>query len=278
MDWSIRIGRYLFAASMALFGVLHLGYASGSTFAVGAPWVLYGPLWGFLTAAVLLGASVRIATSARARLGASVLAGALLLYALCSYAPGLLHNIRAGGSWTGMGEILSLSGAAFVLAGTLGPAADDARPSSAIAPGRVLYAVPLIIFGVQHFIYAPFVVALIPGWIPSPYFWAYFVGVAFIAASLSLLTGWKAQWAAALLGVQFGLWVLIVHIPRALVVIRQGNEWTGAGVALGMCGGAWLLAGTIRSSAGVRVPQSANAARGRGPLPVRPGEIQQSRV
>jgi uncharacterized membrane protein len=53
--------------------------------------------------------------------------------------------------------------------------------------GRVCLAAFLISSGVQHFLFAPFVVTLVPAWVPAPLFWSYFAGVALIAGGVGLL-------------------------------------------------------------------------------------------
>jgi len=115
-----------------------------------------------------------------------------------------------------------------------------------LVAGRFLFAISLVVFGAQHFLYAKFVATLVPSWIPGHLFWAYFVGVAFVAAALSIAIGKNARLAATLLGLMFILWVLTLHLPRVAAHPHDGNEWTSAFVALAMCGGAWLVAGTSK--------------------------------
>jgi len=103
-----------------------------------------------------------------------------------------------------------------------------------------------VIFGVQHFMYAKFIATLIPVWIPGHLFWAYFVGVAFVATALSIATKIQGRLAAALLGLMFLLWVIVLHAPRVVAAAHDGNEWTSAFVALAMSGGAFLVAGALR--------------------------------
>jgi uncharacterized membrane protein YphA (DoxX/SURF4 family) len=107
--------------------------------------------------------------------------------------------------------------------------------------GRYLYAVALIVFGIQHFQYAAFIATLIPNWIPAHLFWAYFVGVAFFGASLSIVSRIQVRLATGLLGLMFLTWVLILHIPRAVTATHGSNEWTSLFVALAMAGGALIL-------------------------------------
>src|SRR6266849_7305594 len=108
--------------------------------------------------------------------------------------------------------------------------------------GRLFIAIALVVFGVQHFMYAGFVAGLVPAWMPGRLFWAYFVGAAFFAAAAGILYKLMARPAATMLGVMFFLFVVLLHIPRIAGNSSNGNEWTSGFVALAMCGGAWILA------------------------------------
>src|SRR5260370_28715918 len=108
--------------------------------------------------------------------------------------------------------------------------------------GRVFVAFSLVVFGVQHFIYGGFVDTLVPALMPGRLFWAYFVGVAFVAAAAGIFVEMLERPAATMLGVMFFLFVALLHIPRIIGNSSNGNEWTSGFVALAMCGGAWILA------------------------------------
>ncbi len=108
--------------------------------------------------------------------------------------------------------------------------------------GRIFVAISLVVFGVQHFMYGGFVAGLVPAWMPGRLFWAYFVGVAFVAAAVGIFIEMMARPAATMLGVMFFLFVVLLHIPRIVGNSSNGNEWTSGFVALAMCGGAWILA------------------------------------
>jgi uncharacterized membrane protein len=112
-----------------------------------------------------------------------------------------------------------------------------------ISPGRIFIAISLVVFAIQHFLYANFVATLVPAWIPGRLFWAYFVGVAFVAAAIGAVVPKMTRPAGILLGILFFLFVVTLHIPRIAAHSRDGNEWTSGFVALAMCGGAWILAG-----------------------------------
>jgi uncharacterized membrane protein len=112
-----------------------------------------------------------------------------------------------------------------------------------ISPGRIFIAISLLVFGIQHFLYANFVATLVPAWMPGRLFWAYFVGVAFVAAAIGAVVQRMTRPAGILLGILFFLFVVTLHITRIAAHSRDGNEWTSGFVALAMCGVAWILAG-----------------------------------
>jgi uncharacterized membrane protein len=112
--------------------------------------------------------------------------------------------------------------------------------------GRVLFGVPMIIFGIQHFIYADFVVTLMQPWLPWRPFWTYFCGVALIAAGLALTDDRLTRLAATLLGVMIFLFVLLVHIPQALLLSADPHQWTYLTQAFTFSGFAFLLASTSK--------------------------------
>src|SRR5262249_56813851 len=101
--------------------------------------------------------------------------------------------------------------------------------------------------GMQHFLFAPFVDTLVPTWIPpSARFWTCFAGVALIAGGVGMMVPKTRRLAAALSGLMIFLWVLVLHIPRALAASESQlrNEWTAVFEALAMSGIALVLAGT----------------------------------
>jgi uncharacterized membrane protein/uncharacterized membrane protein YphA (DoxX/SURF4 family) len=227
-----KLGRFLFAVGMAGFGIQFLVHALLAGPAPGPPWSPGRPLWAYSTAILLIAAAVCIATGKKMRLAAVLLAILLLLRALLVFAPRLVANIHDPGPWTSGFEILAMAGASLVVAGT------------AAELGRLLFASLLVVVGTQHFLYARFVATLVPAWIPGRLFWAVFVGVAFFAAALAIVAKKSSSLAATLLGLMFFLWVFIVHLPRVAASPHDGKEWTSALVALAMCGGAWVVAGS----------------------------------
>jgi uncharacterized membrane protein YphA (DoxX/SURF4 family) len=111
--------------------------------------------------------------------------------------------------------------------------------------GRSLFAISMVVFGAQHFMYAGFIATLIPAWIPVHLFWVYLTGTGMIVAGFSIATGILASLASMSMGLMFLLWFLLLHAPRVAASPRNGDEWTSALVALALSGGSFLLASTF---------------------------------
>jgi len=118
-----------------------------------------------------------------------------------------------------------------------------------LAPAFI--AIPMAIFGVQHFIYLQFVADFIPAWIPWRTFWACFTGVALVASAVGILFRIWDRWAATLLGSMIFLWVILLHTSRIAAKPDDFSEWRGIFQALAMSGCGFVLSAflTRRKSA-----------------------------
>ena len=251
MDNSIRLGRVLFAVGMMALGIQALiRSAFVPALEPAPPWLGGQPMLAWLGGLVLIAAGAAALLGWQARRAASILGALLLLWILLLHLPRLAMNPRNGGAWTGAFECLALSGSAWVLAGLLetGQAIRsgwDRTVDRAARLGRFCFGLSLPAFGILHFIYIDYVASVIPGWIPGHVFWGYFTGVAHVAAGAAIVSGIRAHLAATLLGLMFGSWVLILHIPRVAERLHDPNEWCSLLIATALCGGAWLIAGSL---------------------------------
>lgn len=247
MDGLSRFGRIVFGVTMVLFGLLYFFHSRGTGPAPGPPWTSETGAWAWLIGAGFLAAGICIVTRMWARVATLLLAAVFLLRVLFIFLPGIIRNLHDPGPWTSGAEVMALGAAALVLAGEL-ELSNSMSWESLVLVGRLLFAAALVVFGVQHFLYAKFIATLVPAWIPGHLFWAYFVGVAFIGTALSLATKIQGRLAGALLGLMFLLWVVMLHAPRVVAAPHNGNEWTSAMIALAMCGGSFVLAGALRQA------------------------------
>jgi uncharacterized membrane protein len=112
--------------------------------------------------------------------------------------------------------------------------------------GRLFYAIPLAVFAGEHFTLGRLMAGGIPAWIPAHVFWVYFVGVALVAAALSIVVKKHSQLAATLLGTMILLFVVLLHIPRVAANPHDRISWAVALRDLSFSGGAFAFAGAQR--------------------------------
>jgi uncharacterized membrane protein YphA (DoxX/SURF4 family) len=123
-----------------------------------------------------------------------------------------------------------------------------------VALANLCFAIPLAIFGAEHLSGARFIMLAIPSYMPWRLFWAYFVGVALLCASLSIATKIQVRWSALLFGIMMFLFVAMLHIPRALVNPGARIPWTIVIREMSFAGGAWILAGAaMRGQSGSKL-------------------------
>ena len=251
MNKLIKQGPLLFAIAILSYGAENLACAHYGITVRGVPWFPVNPFLGYLTGIALIAASLSIVFNVRARLTAILLGILFLLYVLFLEAALVVAKPMNIGIRTVFFEALSMGGAALTLAAIL-PAGAASRQWDSVLDkliwsGPYLFAVSLIVFGVDHFLILDFIASLVPAWIPWHLFWAYFTGAAFIAAGIAILIGRMDRLGATWLGIMFMLWFLLLHSPRVVNAFRSHNpnvqnEWSSAFIALGMCGGCWIVA------------------------------------
>jgi uncharacterized membrane protein len=114
--------------------------------------------------------------------------------------------------------------------------------------GRLCLAIPMAVFGTEHFTDTADIAALVPNWIPAHIFWTYLVGVALLAAALSITVKVQSRLAATLVGAMFFSFVVLMDIPA--VVAEPGNRifWALALRELAFASGALAFASSQMSA------------------------------
>jgi uncharacterized membrane protein len=95
-----------------------------------------------------------------------------------------------------------------------------------VALSNLCFAIPLAVFGALHLSAARGLMQLVPAYMPWRLFWAYFVGCALLAASLSIATKIQVQWSGLLFGIMMFLFVAMLMIPGAIATPHDRIAWT----------------------------------------------------
>ena len=253
---AFSLGRVFLGLAALASGVLQLVVSDFVRLVPKTPAWVHQPLLAWFVGVVLVVIGLRILSGRMARAAASVLGVLILLNLFLLYAPQMVVNpvverpFFRGFMWTNPLKSLALVGGAAILARRL---SGDERPLVALVRGfarieaasGVLLAVFLIVCGVQHYVYAAFVDGMVPAWIPpGQRFWTYVTGASLVAGGAGLLVRPVARLAASMSALMIFLWVLLLHVPRALAGPEHAFEAAGIFEALALSGVALLVAAT----------------------------------
>ena len=111
--------------------------------------------------------------------------------------------------------------------------------------GRVFFAIPIAVFGTEHFTLTTTIAAMVPRWIPAHTFWVYVIGSGFLCAGLSMIVLARARLAAALVAMTFLIFVCTMDLPGALTHAHNRFAWELALRELSFGSGAFALAITL---------------------------------
>jgi uncharacterized membrane protein len=240
----LNTGKLFLVISIIAIGAIHIisGHFPAGLMPVAASLPAKQVL-AYLTGSLMIMAGVLVLTKKYATYGASLAALLYLLALLLIHVPKVLADPNNPSEWAAVFEVICIMGGTLILLGNI-----SKDGTNLIKTGTYLFAIGLLVFGVQHYMYAQFVANLIPTWIPAHLFCDYLVMVAFFASAISFIIGRLTRLAGSLLGLMFLIWVLILHLPRVTANVHTEPEWTSLFVALAFSGISFLIAGLAATS------------------------------
>jgi uncharacterized membrane protein YphA (DoxX/SURF4 family) len=241
------------------YGIMIIGLAVQQIFYVDFRTVILPPgfssipahsFFVYLLSAILIAAGIAIVFNIQARVISLGLGGLFLLLIIFCQIPYEVFDDQYAkhlGTWTQALKELVFCGGAFIVAGSLPAEHRNALIKfleKFIQFGPAFVCITMISFGIDHFFYADGVSTLVPNWIPGHLFWTYFAGVALIGSGITIILKIKLKLSAILLALMIFLWLIVLHIPRAIVdpYSLQGNEVSSVFEAFGFSGIAYLIA------------------------------------
>ena len=250
--WAV-LGRIFFALGVIGSGLMQLIRQDFVRLVPKLPAWAGSPFWwAILSGGVLVAAGAALAFDRNRRLFAAILS-VLLVATFLLYIPGLVSNPGPGYMWTNPCKTLALLGGALLLAFSAAETTGVERSTPVTHGGRlwhvsaIFYGIFFVVGGIQHYVYLDFVTQLVPPWLPQRRVWACFTGVALIAGGLGINFRPTSRVAALASGFMVFLWVVMLHVPRALSTPADPGEISAVFEALALSGTAFLLAGTSRT-------------------------------
>jgi uncharacterized membrane protein len=142
--------------------------------------------------------------------------------------PAVLSVLPAWFSWN---PLLSYATAVLLLAVGVPLAIKKAPPQAnwlekIILCGPVFIAMPMAVFGLDHYFFPAEIGQIIPAWIPAHAFWVYFVGTCLLLGGLSIVFQKYAWLAAGLFGIMLLCFEALMNIPAVVTDPHSRMIWS----------------------------------------------------
>ncbi|MFN8241377.1 MAG: hypothetical protein U0X39_11605 [Bacteroidales bacterium] len=82
--------------------------------------------------------------------------------------------------------------------------------------GRILFALPFAVFGINHFVMMDYYMGMLTSFIPLGAYTIIITGILLIAASISIITRKYVKLATMALAILLFLFIVTIHIPHLL--------------------------------------------------------------
>ncbi len=250
IDAALGAGRGIFAFAIFALGMETLVCARMPREPLGAgykavavlPWLPAIPWLALAGGAVWIACGIGLLIRPWRRASAFLLGALYTAATLMIIVPRYVAKPGDMGLRTVVFEPLALACIAFLAPGPAAVPAWLGRVS------RMVFAVAMLVFGVDHFLALRGIGTLVPHWIPWHVFWVAFFGAVFVLAGACIGMGRfeRGSWVA--IGLMFAVWVVTLHVPRTLGwlgipgAITDPDEWSSLLIAVGLWGGSWAVA------------------------------------
>lgn len=242
-----------FGVPWLIFGAQHFMYADFVANLVPA----YFParyFWALFTGTAMIAAGLSFIFNVKARLAAALLGLMITMFIVLLHVSTIAKDSSAI-NWTRALQDLSIASTAFMLAGLLSKSKDDFLGTVAKI-SRYLFAVLLIVFGIEQFLNLDFLTAKAASFLPLRIFWVYLTGAWMIVTGASVLINKKAEPAAFALGTMMLVLNLLLHVHLLMLAPQNPLLWTAAMLDLAITCGVFFLAETSSKNLQIIRPNS----------------------
>lgn len=121
--------------------------------------------------------------------------------------------------------------------------------------GRILFALPFAVFGINHFLMMDYYLGMLTSFIPKTGYVMMLTGIMLIAASISIITKKYVRLSTICLAALLFIFILTIHIPHLI----SGTDTTATLIALlkdiSLMGGSLMIAGMYPEKKENKMPE-----------------------
>ena len=115
--------------------------------------------------------------------------------------------------------------------------------------GRILFAIPFAIFGVNHFLMTDYYLGMLTSFIPLGAYTIILTGIMLIAASISIITKKFVKISTLLLAFLLFLFIVTIHIPHLFIETDRTVTIIALLKDISLLGGSLMIAGIYSEEA-----------------------------
>ena len=225
-DKLITLGCVFIAVPLAVFATEHFRGARFIQNMVPS-WIPAHLFWAYFVGCALLAAATSLTVRKFVRLSSTLLGLMFFLFVCMIHVPNALAHSKDRFAWAVALRDLSFAGGAWALAGLHSRASSPQQSKWMILFGRMVVAMAVIFFAVEHFLHPEFAPGvplekMTPSWVPFPSAWGYLAGAILLAAGIGLALNKKSQIAAASIGALMTVLTLFLYLP--ILILARGRS------------------------------------------------------
>lgn len=109
--------------------------------------------------------------------------------------------------------------------------------------GRILFAIPFALFGINHFLMLDYYLGMLTSFIPLGAYTIILTGIMLIAASISIITKVLVKFSTLLLAFLLFMFIITIHIPHLISDADKTITIIGLLKDISLLGGSLMIAG-----------------------------------
>lgn len=109
--------------------------------------------------------------------------------------------------------------------------------------GRILFAVPFAIFGINHFIMMDYYIGMLTSFIPLGAYTIILTGIMLIIASISIILKKFVRFSTIMLAVLLLMFIITIHIPHLFIEADKTVTLIALLKDISLMGGSLMIAG-----------------------------------
>jgi uncharacterized membrane protein YphA (DoxX/SURF4 family) len=109
--------------------------------------------------------------------------------------------------------------------------------------GRILFAVPFALFGINHFLMLDYYLGMLTSFVPLGAYTIVLTGIMMIAASISIITKILVRFSTLLLAGLLFIFIVTIHIPHLFTDADKTITIIGLLKDISLLGGSLMIAG-----------------------------------